>query len=392
MDFDFLQQDIWGVSVLSLVKFGGILLIAVLLKRYISSIFTKLFYTLFKKFSKDYYGQQFKKLLLHPIEGIIVTVLFFVAFYQISFLLDTWVILQRKKGGDAAAATIFTVMDFIEHLFFLSLLYFVVTLIVRIIDFFFLVLLQRAVDDNDKERQQILPLLKDVLRVVAWCFGILSVLGVVFHVNVAALIAGLGVGGIAIAFAAKDSLENLLASFMVMIDKPFTIGDWIKINGVEGNVEKVGFRSTRIRTFDKTIVSIANRKLIDNNLENFSDRGIRRVSFTVGAVYGLSVATLETTIAALQDTIINVPGTDGTPIVNLESFGDFSVDIRIIYFVKVAPDVNFIKVREAIYFRIYEVMYKHAKGFAYPTQMEISTEELNEVFIDKKQNNQKAED
>lgn len=392
MNFDFLQQDIWGVSVLSLVKFGGILLIAILLKRYISSIFTKLFYTLFKKFSKDYYGQQFKKLLLHPIEGIIVTVLFFVAFYQISFLLDTWVILQRKKGGDAAAATIFTVMDFIEHLFFLSLLYFVVTLIVRIIDFFFLVLLQRAVDDNDKERQQILPLLKDVLRVVAWCFGILSVLGVVFHVNVAALIAGLGVGGIAIAFAAKDSLENLLASFMVMIDKPFTIGDWIKINGVEGNVEKVGFRSTRIRTFDKSIVSIANRKLIDNNLENFSDRGIRRVSFTVGAVYGLSVATLETTIAALQDTIINVPGTDGTPIVNLESFGDFSVDIRIIYFVKVAPDVNFIKVREAINFRIYEVMYKHAKGFAYPTQMEISTEELNEVFIDKKQNNQKAED
>lgn len=384
MNLDFLQHEYWGNAVETYLRFAVILLLALLLKRYITAIFTRLFFIVFKKFSAEYYGQQFKELLLRPIEGLIVTVFFYIAFYQLSISLDKIILFKRlkpiKQVGEEVASKLFTIMDLIDHLFFLFLLFYFVLLISRVVDFIFLVLIGKAKDDDDRERQQILPLLKDVLKVVVWAFGILSVMGVVFHVNVAALVAGLGVGGIAIAFAAKESLENLLASFMVMIDKPFTIGDWIKINGVEGNIEKVGFRSTRIRTFDKSIISIPNRKLIDENLENFSERGMRRVLFSVGAVYGLSKTSLEATMTAIRNVILKTDGTAGTPIVQLESFGDSSVNIQVIYFISVNAEVDFGKVRQQVYFGVYEAMYEHAKGFAYPTQLEISGEDINEVL------------
>jgi len=384
LNLDFLQQQYWGNTVETYLRFVVILILALLLKRFITAIFTKLFFTVFKKFAANYYGQQFKDLVLRPIEGLIVTVLFYVAFYQLSISLDKLILFQRAKAvkevGEKSFSKLFTVMDLIDHLFFLFLLFYIILLLSRVLDFIFVVLIGKAVDQKDRERQQILPLLKDVLKVVVWSFGILSVLGAVFHVNVAALVAGLGVGGIAIAFAAKDSLENLLASFMVMIDKPFTIGDWIKINGVEGNIEKVGFRSTRIRSFDKSIISIPNRKLIDSNLENFSERGMRRVVFSVGAVYGLSKDTLEATMTEIRNVILEAEGTTGSPVVQLESFGDSSVNIQIIYFISVNPEVDFGKVRQQVYFGVYEAMYKHARGFAFPTQVGINGEDINEVL------------
>ncbi|WP_118950319.1 mechanosensitive ion channel family protein [Taibaiella helva] len=384
MNLDFLQQVYFGNTVELYLRFAVILLLALLLKRYISSIFTRLFYTVFRKFSSDYFGQQFKELLLRPVEGLIVTVFFYIAFYQLSISLDKVILFRRmkpvKEAGKDVPTTLVTVMDIVDHLFFLFLLFYFVLLISRLLDFIFLVLVNKAKERDDRERQQVLPLLKDVLKVIVWAFGVLSVLGAVFHVNVAALVAGLGVGGIAIAFAAKESLENLLASFMVMIDKPFTIGDWVKIGGVEGNIEKVGFRSTRIRTFDKSVISIPNRQLIDNSLENFSERGMRRVVFSVGAIYGLSVATLETTMKEILNVILKTEGTTGTPSVQLESFGASSVNLQVVYFVSVNSNVEFGKVRQQVYLGVYETMYRHAKGFAYPTQFEISGPEVNEVF------------
>lgn len=383
LSLEFLQRTFLGNTVEAWLRFGVILLLALLLKRYISSIITRLFFTVFRKFSAEFFGQQFRALLLRPVEGIIVTVFFYIAFYQVSLSFDKIALFKRlkpvKEAGGSAPTSIFTLMDLVDHLFFLFLLFYVILLISRVLEFVFLVWVHKAVEKQDRERQQILPLLRDVLKVIVWAFGVLSVLGAVFHVNVAALVAGLGVGGIAIAFAAKESLENLLASFMVMIDKPFTIGDWVKISDVEGNIEKVGFRSTRIRTFDKSIVSIPNRKLIDNNLENLSERGMRRVLFSLGAVYGLSRQSLETTMQEIRNVILETEGTVGSPVVQLESFGTSSVNIQVVYFIDAAAAVDFGKVKEQVYFGIYEVMYRHAKGFAYPTQVGLSGTELNEV-------------
>lgn len=382
MNLSFLHQQYFGNSLKAYILFALVLLLTLFLKRYISTIFAKLFFVLFKKFSANFYGQQFKTLVLQPIEGILITIFFYVAFYQLKGSLEDIIVLHRTKPDDSGhqvTSLMVTAMDVVDHLFFLFILGYFVLLLSRVLDFMFLVLINKSIEKGDRERQQIQPLIRDVLKVVTWSFGVLSVLGVVFHVNVGALIAGLGVGGIAIAFAAKETLENLLASFMVLLDKPFTIGDWIKIGGVEGNVEKIGFRSTRVRTFDKSIIAIPNRKMIDDNLENFSERGMRRVVLSIGAVYGLSRATLELMMEEIRTDIAKVDGTTGNPVAQLESFGDSAVNIQIVYFVKVEAGIDFGKVKQQVLFNIYESMYRHASGFAYPTQLQLVGADKNEV-------------
>jgi MscS family membrane protein len=193
------------------------------------------------------------------------------------------------------------------------------------------------------------------------------------------LVAGLGIGGIAVAFALKDSLENLLASILIMIDRPFIIGDWVRVNGVEGTVEKVGFRNTLIRSFDKNTISVPNKKLLDNNLENFSERGSRRVKFELGAVYGLSEANMRQVADMLKEKIDNHPEVTGKPTILLDNFGDSSVNFIITYFVSVAEGVNFGEVKEDINYIVYDIMYRYAKGFPYPTSTQITGEEINDV-------------
>jgi MscS family membrane protein len=384
MNTDFLQQPFWGLTVEAYLRFGVILTLAILLRRYVSAFFTKAFYSLFQKFSSGYFAQQFKTLLERPIEGLLVTVLFYVAINQINALLDTLVLLHRTKPliveGKKVTTTVVTVMDAIDHIFFLITIYYFILLLSRLLDFVHKVLMHKAQENDDRERQQIFPLLKDVLKVLVWAFGFFTVLGVVFHVNVATLIAGLGVGGIAIAFAAKESLENLLASFMVMIDKPFRIGDWVKVDSVEGIIEKVGIRSSRIRTFDKSIVVLPNRKLIDSSLENFSERGTRRVKFSIGAIYGLSRQTLEEAMNEIKQMINAHPDVSGEPSVYLDGFGDYSVNILVVYFVAISPGLKFEQVKQQVYFGVYEIMYRRANGFAFPTQVEIVGEDLNQVI------------
>jgi MscS family membrane protein len=373
MNFDFLNTPFGGLTIMDYVRFGVILTFAIFFKRYLSSLIIKLCFALLKKFSSDFYSSHFKSMVLVPIQGLLITIFFYIATNQLSDVLDNIIVFKRNAktiaaNGQTSLSKMVSLMDVIDKIFYLFLTFYITLTIARIIAFLFLVVIDKAKERGDRERQQILPLLKDVLVVIVWIFAVLSALGTVFNVNVAALIAGLGVGGVAIAFAAKESLENLLASFMVMIDKPFTIGDWIKINGVEGNIEKVGFRSTRIRTFDNSLVSIPNRKLIDNNLENFSDRGSRRVKFMVGAVYGLSVSTLNTTMEAIKKSIMQTDGvSDITPSVYIEELGDFSVNIQIVYFIKINSSVDFKLVKQTVYLNIYEIMYQHAKGFAYPS-------------------------
>lgn len=383
MNLSFLHQMYFGNSIKSYCLFVLILVLALILKRYVATIIAKLFFTVFKKFSANFYGQQFKALVLQPIDGVIITVLFYIAFYQLRDSLEKIILIHRMKPDDSGheiTTMMVTAMDVADHLFFLSILFYFVLLLSRLLDFVFLVLVNRSVEKGDRERQQIQPLIRDVFKVVIWSFGVLSVLGVVFHVNVGALIAGLGVGGIAIAFAAKETLENLLASFMVLLDKPFTIGDWVKIGSVEGNIEKIGFRSTRLRTFDKSIIAIPNRKMIDDNLENFSERGMRRVVLSIGVVYGLSKDTLSKIMEEIRTDIANVEGVTGNQTVQLESFGDSAVNIQIIYFVKVTAEVDFGKVKQQVLFNIYESMYRHAQGFAYPTQLSLVGQDKNEVI------------
>ncbi|OJV51869.1 MAG: hypothetical protein BGO31_08755 [Bacteroidetes bacterium 43-16] len=385
---EFLKEQIFGLALLFYIRFAIILAVGFLFKGLISKFLSKYVFKIFTSAKEADHSESFATHIKKPFGNFIFTIFAYIAVMQLATLLDDVNLFSNRVktidgaitgSAKALAGKQFTLLDLVERIFFFVQIFTFTNMLVKTLSYIFKTLTEKAREKNDKERQQLLPLLRDVLRVLVWAGMVFVILGAVFKVNVAALIAGLGVGGIAIAFALKDSLENLLSSFMILLDKPFVIGDYIKISGTEGNVENVGFRSTLIRTPDKTLVSMPNRNLISNSLENYSERGAKRVKMVIGAEYGLSVAQLKTIVAEISKRIEGHENTMGKPTVNVDSFADSAIAINVAYFVKLGTGASFESVKEALNFEIYEVMYQYGTGFPYPTQTSIEGRPFDNV-------------
>lgn len=382
---EFLQLTFWDITYLNWGLFILFIALSLLFKRLITNQLAKLVLKLTRKWSSQYSADLFKRLMIQPIKGIVTCMLLFVAMTRLLPKIDEIIVFKglKRAAKDANETSInisaLSLFDVLYTLYLIFIIYYLFLLMSRLMEMIIKIKIKNAVLQKDRSRQQILPLMKDILKVVIWVFGFVILLGVVFDVNVAALFAGLGIGGVAIAFAAKESLENLIASFMVLVDKPFTIGDWIKIDGTEGVIEKVGFRSSRLRTFDKSLIIIPNRKLIDTKLENFSERGTRRVVQTVGCTYGVSEARITEFIENTKKEIETIDGVLPGASVSLDAFAETQMNLGIVYFVKVDANIDFGEVKEKVNFRVYENMYKYLGGFAYPTSIQLNQSPINEV-------------
>lgn len=381
-----LSDTIWDITLFNWLLAALFVTIGVLLRRWVSLLFTRVLYRLVKMRFGDYSGSQFKSLLTKPFSGLIGNFFFLLAVTRLLPKLDEVIIIpsfQRaaREGGVVSMTHAISIFDVLKQLLVLAFIYYSFLLIARTLEYILSLRQHRALEHEERDVQQILPLMKDVVKVVVWVLGIVVALGIVFQINVAALIAGLGVGGIAIAFAAKESLENLIASFMVVVDKPFTIGDWIRVDNVEGTIEKVGFRSSRLRTFDKSVIILPNRKLIDSNVENYSLRGYRRVSQTIGGIYGISRSNIEAAMNEIRQKLAALSGVNQQLGVNMwfEGFGDSQLNLNLVYYIDVREDVAFTAVKHNANFVIYEAMYKHCQGFAFPTQTAIQSEGVDEM-------------
>ena len=190
-----------------------------------------------------------------------------------------------------------------------------------------------------------------------------------FNIPVGTLLAGLGIGGIAIALGAQKTLENVIGSIAIVSDKPFEVGDWIKVEDVEGTVEQVGIRSTRIRTFDRTIISYPNGKLADMRLESFSARDRFRLNTTIGLVYHTTAAQMRQIIGDIEAALKGNPKVwQDTIIVRLDNLGAYALNIRIIawFLAKDAPE--FRDLNQEFLLQVLEIVERAGSGFAFPTQ------------------------
>ncbi|MFO7997986.1 MAG: mechanosensitive ion channel family protein [Bacteroidales bacterium] len=193
-------------------------------------------------------------------------------------------------------------------------------------------------------------------------------LGWVFGINVGTLVAGVGLGGLAVALAAKESLENLFGSLTIFLDKPFVVGDLVKVSGITGVVEKVGFRSTRMRTLDKSYVTLPNKKMIDSELDNLSLRTFRRANFVVGLTYSTRIEQMKAVVADIQAMIDNHPNTNQEGLVRFKEFGNSSLDIMVVYFVDTMDWATYLDVKQEINYGIMEIVKKHGADFAFPSR------------------------
>ena len=187
--------------------------------------------------------------------------------------------------------------------------------------------------------------------------------------NVSGFLASLGLVGMAFALAAKDTAGNLFGSLVIFTDKPFKIGDWIKTPEVEGTIESVGIRSTKVRTFAQALVSVPNGTLANSAILNWSKMGKRRVKTTLGLTYGTSGESLEIIIKEIKEMLKNNPDIHQETIhIYFSAFGDSSLNIFCYYFTKSTQWAEFMKVREDTYLSIMKIVENNGSSFAFPTQ------------------------
>ena len=310
-------------------------------------------------------GETFVALLLKPIESFITFCTIYLAINNLSHPLNL-VIWARSK-----TKMVVTIGDCLDKIFLFFIILSVFWIISRIIDFIAFVLKHKATLTNNKADDQLVPFLKELAKTLICFMGFFVLLGFVFEINVLTLITGLGIGGIAIALAAKESLENLIGSFTIFLDKPFTVGDVVKVDGIEGTIEKVGFRSTWLISPDKTTIVIPNRAMIDGVLENVTLRNYRRVNFFIGITYETAPADIRLILDAIADFLNLHPDTkDGYA--TFDNFGDSALNIQVVYLVIDMEHSRYIKVKEEINFKLIEIVKQYRSDFAYPTQRSIT--------------------
>ncbi|MBM3414076.1 MAG: mechanosensitive ion channel family protein [Bacteroidetes bacterium] len=236
-----------------------------ILRHSISNYFAGLLFRWLRHLLKKVERPLFNELVIGPLEKFVLVLVTVVMLYRLNFppALNFPVYKFDTKELLNSLGTLLLISTF-------------TSLIIRAIDFAAILLEQRAGQTPDHSDNQLIVFFKDFFKVLLITVSGLVVLRFAFGLNIGSLLTGLSILGAAIALALKESLENLIASFIIFFDKPFTTGDLVKVNAITGTVEKIGLRSTRIRTEQKTFVIVPNKQMVDSVLDNFSLRTQRR--------------------------------------------------------------------------------------------------------------------
>jgi len=185
----------------------------------------------------------------------------------------------------------------------------------------------------------------------------ISVIAKEWKYDLGALLTGLGLGGLALALAAQETLANLFGGLAIMLDKPFNVGDYIQFDGLEGTVEDIGFRSTRIRTPDLTIVTVPNSTIAKANVTNCSRRDRRRVKFCLPVKYGTNAEILETLLRRTREMLENHPEVHDTPVyVYLDAYGQNGFELLVIFYAKSAAYQDFLAIKEDVNLKLMHIM------------------------------------
>jgi MscS family membrane protein len=243
----------------------SIILFIVLFKRYISRYLASIILQLAEKAWKDIDKRSFTTLIVKPL-GFFLVMLVSVA------------TLHRLKFPQVLNAEIYriTFKELLHMIGSLAIIISFIRLLVRAIDFIAMILQVKADRTADPSDNQLIVFFKDFFKVVLVIIGLLMVLKFAFGYRISNLLTGVSLVAAAIALALRESLENLIASFIIFFDKPFTMGDVVKVHNFTGTVEKIGLRSTRIRTDQKTFITVPNKQMVDSILDNLSQRTQRK--------------------------------------------------------------------------------------------------------------------
>jgi MscS family membrane protein len=214
----------------------------------------------------------------------------------------------------------------------------------------------------------VLPLGSKIAKVAMVVIGAIAVLTQLGY-PVASLLAGLGIGGLALALAAQKTVENLFGSVSISVDQPCRVGDFVKAEGVSGTVESIGLRSTRIRTLDRTVVTVPNGKFADTRIENVAPRDRIRLYCVLQLVYGTSAGAMREVLAGVEELLRGHPKLHAEPpSVRFVNLGASSLDVEVAAYFAVTDWGEFTELRQELFLRFMEIVERAGSSFAFPTQ------------------------
>lgn len=238
--------------------------------------------------------------------------------------------------------------------------------------------LKSIINRGDKTFYTFFPNIKALSRVIIWTISIIIIVQEMGY-SISAIVTGLGIGGIAVAMAAKDTLSNFIGSFIILSDNIFRIGDWVIIDNHEGMIEEIGFRTTRIRTFKKALIAIPNSIVANTPINNLSRMPIRRIKMIVGLTYDTKATTMASITQKIRTYLHNSEEIDQTTIlVYFKDFGESSLNIFLYFFSKSTDWEEYLHLKELVNLEIMKIVEEEGAQFAFPTQtLYIQNEEKN---------------
>lgn len=213
----------------------------------------------------------------------------------------------------------------------------------------------------------LIPFLSKVLKFIVLALAFVAMAST-WGYDVNGFIAGLGLGGLAFALAAKDLLANIFSGIVIIIDKPFSIGDWIKTSEMEGTIEDINFRSTKIRAFDQALVTVPNANLVNAPIVNYTNRSMRRITFQMRVRYDTPGYKLKVCIDTIEKFLRSHPYVDqDTIFVKFDSFGDSGLELFLYFFTTTTVWEEYLAIKQDINFKIMEILEKEGVRFAFPS-------------------------
>jgi len=338
---EFLGQVWLGNTVQSYLVVIAIILFILLVKRYIARYVAGLIYILVHRIWKDIDKPTFKTLVVKPLGFFLAVLVSLTTLYRLHFPEDLNIDIYRV-----------TVKQLVHSFGSLILIISFFRLLVRMIDFIAMILHIKASRTHDTTDDPLVVFFKDFFKVLLGIIGLLMVLKFAFGINIGNVLTGLSIVGAAVALSLRESLENLIASFIIFFDRPFSTGDVVKVNTFTGTVEKIGLRSTRIRTDQKTYISVPNKQMVDTIIDNLSMRTQRRADLRLEVGLSTSSADLDKLLEGLRSIASRKEIESATVLLNDITSSSFLVTLEyytgpvtMAEFNKVKQEVNFSSLR-----------------------------------------------
>ena len=226
----------------------------------------------------------------------------------------------------------------------------------------------RFAKEHNELYKQLRPLLNDALKITIGVFAAVLLIQI-WGYNAGALLAGLGIGGLAFAFAAQNSIANIFGTVVIFADRPYKVGDFIRIGDTEGFVEKIGVRSTRIRQLDSNIVTVPNATIADTEIINITESPMRNIRFAVGLLYSHDAEMLERALAEIREICRTHEGlVRDLGWVHFDQFGASSQDILINVFADTTDMPRYMAIKEGLLLKVRRAMDSIGAGFAFPSR------------------------